>query len=582
MNKAHYKCLVIVSLIASLPARAQQPSSSADISPFKFVQKVCNRLGQPEITNETSSRQFSRDIKQQLQSPNLESASFYFCLAERMKRVGDYRAKEYYEKAIQVDEAEPNYELFYADYLRIFRGAQTPLFPQSEEHYLAAWKKARARNNGPLQDMERFVLRGLSALYQMDGVALLPGELGSFSEAKALAKPSIFFASINRASQSDADLDREADIRDYTSEALFAESQARLGRPLTEGEFRTFIRLKKAFETLDRIRIRYRAWPVFDVFYTHRQTDGDQVTNFFCITPTSSVGCNTAGLYPFNALRFNDFGVTAQKPFTALRVFDFSLTGTFKKTERWGLIEFFPGNEESILEYGTRLVGSHFVGPDKINLEVGYTYQQIHPIISPAQPDRNRHFLDSRLTYQIFRPLPLLFHPSAYQHHFETRGWDFFAGTLQDVEQFGTGDTKRQDYYVGSSLRGIGRFDFTIQPTWFTSRVVGDPSQRNTQYRTNASILFRIVDEEENAGIKERTQGLHLAFLHAVVPYRYDVTRVGPSDFENRKIGIGFDSKFFTYSRWSTLLFSVRYDRQRFVNLNRNIDALSGSLSLGF
>ena len=198
-----------------------------------------------------------------------------------------------------------------------------------------------------------------------------------------------------------------------------------------------------------------------------------------------------------------------QKPFAALRVFDFSLIGTFKKTERWGLIEFFPGNEESILEYGTRLVGSHFVGPDKMNFEVGYTYQHIHPIISPVQPDRNRHFLDSRLTYQVFRPLPLAFHPSSYQHHFETRGWDFFAGTLQDVEQFGTGNTKRQDYYVGSSLRGIGRFDFTIQPTWFTSRVVGDPSQRNTQYRTNASILFRVVDEEESAGIKEKTPGLY-------------------------------------------------------------------------
>jgi hypothetical protein len=582
MNKPHYKRLVLVFLIASLPARARQPSSSANISPFKFVQKTCNRLGQPEISNETSTKQLSQDIKHQLHSPNLQSASFYFCLAERMKRVGDYRAKEYYEKAIQVDETEPNYELFYADYLRIFRGAQTPLFPQSEEHYLAAWKKARARNNGPLQDMERFVLRGLSALYQMDGVALLPRELGSFSEAKTLAKPSIFFASIFRASQSDADLDREADIRDYTSEALFAESQARLGRPLTEGELRTLIRLKKAFETLDRIRIRYRAWPVFDVFYTHRQTNRDQVTNFFCITPTSSVGCNAAGLHPFNTLRFNDFGVTAQKPFTALRVFDFSLTGTFEKTERWGLIEFFPGNEESILEYGTRLVGSHFVGPDKINFEVGYTYQHIHPIISPAQSDRDRHFLDARLTYQIFRPLPLPSHPSAYQHRFETRGWDFFAGTLQDVEQFGTGNTKRQDYYVGSSLRGIGRFDFTVQPTWFTSRVVGDLSQRNTQYRTNASILFRIVDEEKNAGIKEKTQGLHLAFLHAVVPYRYDVTRVGPSDFENRKIGIGLDSKFFAYSRWTTLLFSVRYDRQRFFNLNRNMDAVSGSLSLGF
>jgi len=576
-----HKCVLLATLLLRvLPASAQQ-SPKANTSPFNFVDKVCNTLGQREITSDTGTKQLSIDIGASLSSPDLNNARAYFCLAERMKRVGDYRASVYYKKAIQADEAESNYELFYADYLRIIRGAETPLFPQAEEHYFVAWDKARARNGGPLQDTERFVLRGLSALYQMDGAALLPPSLGSLSEGKTLRKASVFLASINRGSQSDADLDREADIRDYTSEALFSESIQRLGRSLTKEEFQAFLRVKQAFETLDRIRIRHRAWPVFDLFYTHRQTDKDQVRNFYCITPTSSTGCTTNGLHPFSTLRLNDFGVTAQKPFTA-GVMDFSLTGTFRRTGRWGLIEFLPQDEERISEYGTRLVGSHFVGPDKVNLEVGYTYQHIHPVTSPSQPDRNRHFFDSKLTYQIFRPLPQLFHPSSYQHRFETRGWDFFAGTQLDAEQFGTGDTKRGDYFIGSSLRGIGRFDFTVQPTWFTCRVTGDPSQRNAQYRTNANVLFRIVDEEENAGIKETTHGIHLAFLHAVVPYRYDVSREGPNDFENRKIGVEFDSKFFTYSRWTTLLFSVRYDRQRFFNLSRSMDSVIGSLSLGF
>lgn len=582
MKGPNYTCLALLCLFGCARSQAQENPPKASLSPFDFVQRVCNRIaGQPQITDETSISELSDAIKGALTSANNADARSYFCIAERMKRVGDYRAQDYYEKAIRTDEAEPNYELFYADYLRIFRGAQTPLFPQAEEHYFSAWRKARARNSEPLQDIERFILRGLSALYQMDGVALLPWKLGSLYD-KNIEKPSVFFASINRGSRSDADLDREADVRDYTSEALFAESQMRLKRSLTTDEFRSLIRLKRALETFDRLRFRYKAWPVFDVFYTHRQTDNDQITSFFCLTPTSSIGCSQLGLHPFNDLRQNDYGFSIQKPFTAMRVFDVSLVGSFKKTQRWGLIEPVPGDKESIMEYGSRMAISHFLGPDEVNVDIGYTYQHIHAFTIPSRPDRNRQFFDAKLTYQIFRPLPRLFHPSAFRHRFETRGWDFFAGTLEDIEQFGSGHTRRHDYYVGTSLKGIGRFDFTIQPTWFTSRVEGDTSQRNTQYRTNADVLFRIIDEEDNAGIKEKSEGLHLAFLHAVIPFRYDVTRVGPSDFENRKIGIEFDSKFFTYSRWTTFLVSGRYDRVNFCNLGKNVNAFTISLSVGF
>jgi hypothetical protein len=549
---------------------AQQAPSTVSLSPYDLIYSTCS------IQNHESLKQLRLEIDDGLKSLRAEDAAGHFCLAARLERVGDYRAKDFYEQAIKLAPTDANYEVLYADYLRNFRGALGPLFPQAEKHYFAAWKNAQ-----PGTMTEQFVKRGLSALYQQDGVVMFYRNADSTAAGPARQRPVAFFTSIDRAAQSDADLDREADVRDYTSEVLFAQSSSRLNRPLTFDEVRGLLRLKKAFETLDRVRFRYGAWPVFDLFYTHRQTDNDQVTNFFCLTATSSIGCSQAGLHPFDTLRQNDYGVKAQKPFTAWRYFDVSLSATYDRTQRWGLIEFFPGSEESINNYETRDAVSHFFGPDKATIDFGYTYQAIHPSV-PGEPNRDRQLGDASLTYQWFRPLPLPFF-TPYRWRFETRGWDFFSGTLTDIESFGSIHVRRHDYFAGTALRGIGPFDFTVQPTWFTSRVEGDPSQHNTQYRTNANVLVRLVDEERNDGIpRGRPSGVHLAFLHLVIPFRDDVSRAGPNWFESHKLGAELDSKIFTYSRWTTFLASVRYDRVRFYHLDRNVNAFTATLSLGF
>src|SRR5689334_6958769 len=82
------------------------------------------------------------DIEERLQK-SIENAGDYLLIAELMKRVGDLRADEYYQKAIAADGTEPAYELFYADYLRNFRGPGRPLFPDAEKHYRRAQKKLR-------------------------------------------------------------------------------------------------------------------------------------------------------------------------------------------------------------------------------------------------------------------------------------------------------------------------------------------------------------------------------------------------------------------------------------------------------
>jgi len=514
--------------------------------------------------------QIRKTISQYLANKN-QPADVYFLVAEMMKRVGDYRARDYYDKAIQADPNEPCYDVFYADYLRNFRGAGTPLFPQAEEHYFAASRKLRIRQNKSYQNADQqtqqYLDRGLSALYQRDGIALLSWRSIAGSPEQNLERPFAFFSSVNRYAQATADLDREADIRDYTSEALFSESAIRLARPLTAGELRALIRTKEAAETQDRLRFRYKNMPAIDIYYTHRQTDSDQVTNFF--VPDT-----------FNALRLNEYGATVQKPFTIGDGLDASLSGTFEVDQRWGLIEFAPGSEERIFNYQAQAAVSHFFGPDKASVNFTFAHQSIHPEINPTEPDRHRQFVGSNATYSIFRRIPFL--QNVYNERFETRGWDVFGGFLRDTESFPPALVTRNDYFVGTALKGVWRFDFTLQPTWFTSSVSNDASQRNAQYRTSFTTLFRIVDEERGDGIPMTKAGLHLAFLHLVVPFRQDSAFRGPTSFENSKVGVELDSKFFTYSRWSTFLLSARYDHQDFNQLGKNKNMFSFNLSLGF
>lgn len=507
-------------------------------------------------------------IKNTLNSKDTRDEGYYFYIAELMKRVGDYQAAQFYEKAIQTDEIEACYESFYADYLRNFRGALTPLFPQAEGRYFAALRKLAKNNDRSRMQANQltkaYVQRGLSALYERDGVAIAIRQAGSVVDSRISEIPVTFLSSIDRYAESAADLDRAADVRDYTSEALVAQSPQRLNRPLTQNELRAIVRTKRAADTLDRVRFRYESLPVIDVFYGHRQTSNAQITDFR--SPTV-----------FNDLRLNEYGVRVQKPFTLSNSIDVSLAGAVEMDQRWGLIESHAGARERLLTYSTNAAVSHFFGPDRANFEFTYAYQMIHPEVAQLpMPDRHRQFVGASATYQVFRRL------SAYDKRFETRGWDFFAGFLNDTESFGNIDVRRHDYFVGSSLKGIGAFDFTIQPTWFSSRVEGDPTQSNSQYRTNFTTLIRLVDEERKGGIPQTQSHIHLAFVHLVIPVRHDMALSGPNSFENYKIGSELDSKFFTYSRWITVLASLRYDYQNFYHLNRNANCFTVNLSLGF
>jgi hypothetical protein len=568
---------------------SQERSAAILSDPLALPYEICG------IKDNDSQRVLKDQVKKALLNPKRDDATYYFCIAERMKRIGDYRAEDYYEKAIQADSDNPNYELFYADYLRNFRGAHAPLFPRAENHYYAALEKVKKFPPGAGlersgNDAQSLVERGLIALYQEDGIPLASSRLGRSSN-ESQKRPFAFLSTIDRYQQAPAELDREADIRDYTSEALFSQRRRAQSQPplplLGPEEFRKLIRQKEAFETFDRIRFRHGAWPSVDLFFVHRQTNNAQVTDFglpkIDFAPFSASS-------NFNELRQNDFGVAADRPFSLSHYCDIDLKATFRFVQRWGLIEFVPGGHENIPQFDGGALFSRFVGPDKANLEVTYTHQWIQPAVA-NHPDRHRDFFGVTATYQVFRPIPL-FHSSSYQNRFANRGWDFFAGFLLDNEAFIAIDPsqnaypRRRDYFVGTSLKGFlwRRFDVSIRPTWFTSGIKGVTLQKNSQLRADATGLLRLVDEDSarRKGIPGARRGTHLEFVHLVGGVRKDFARTGLDAFENHKYGGGIDAAFYTTAKRTTYLASLRYDRERFFRLDRNDGSLKGTFSIGF
>jgi len=514
--------------------------------------------------------------------------AYGLCLtAELMKHAGDPRADQYYHRAIDQDPLEPAYELFYADYLRNYRGPQRPLFPEAERHYLLALRKFVARRNQlATQEYERMqdeqeelrkrIERGMIALYQRDGISLLPPRLSDPETSAA----SIFFSSINRYAESLTDFDEVDDVRNFTSEAAFAQSQSRLNRPLSEPELREIIRKKPQWETFDRVRFHYGNAPVIDVTYRHRELQDGQITSF-----------NNPG--EFNNVRLDEYSIMAAQTIQG-EAWDRFLGAAYRRIERQGIIEFQPKATESINQFEANVGISRYVGQDKLNIEGVCVYQDINQNL-PNASFRDRFIYGGTVSYQIYRKLPFLKLPGT--ERFETRGVSLYVGAVQDLERYDTTEVVKNDAFSGVNIKGLDRFDVTLQSSLFTSSVEGDKTQDNAQYRTDVTLLYRLQDEERTPGIPERSLfGLRPAFLHLVVPAKHDIAIQGSPSYENYRVGVGLDAKFIVRGfhretsgspplpayRGLTVLVSARYDHQWFHRLRKEVDLFYLSAGLGF
>ena len=497
---------------------------------------------------------------------SLDTSDDYLLTAELMKQLGERRAAEYYEAAISAAPNQPAYELFYADYLRNYRGPRRPLFGEAADHYFAALAKLLESESRDPVIADR-IDHGLVALYQEDGLPLVwRGE-----------RPEVFFSSIDRMARSTADLDEVHDTRDFTSEALFASSGARLNRPLTREELRAIARVKEPRATFDRLRLR-RGGLGLDFFYEGRLIGAGRITNFFVPAVSNDVALRTYGA----AIEYT----TGSHP-------PLDLYGrlAYTRANREGVIEFAPSQREIINQLDLRLAGARFVGPDKVHAELSASVQDIEPENIGNPPRHVRQLAAVTGEYLYVRPLPFLGNSYGL---FATRGVHLRAGASMDVEWFGNVRVGRRDVYAGVQADGIGPFDITVQPGIIRASVGGDPSQTHQHRRLDANVVLRLIDEERQPGIPQmRFLGLYPAFVHLVFPYKKDVAMEGLNAFENQRIGAALAVKLFrralpeTFSEPvrvhpATILLSIGYDRQRFPHLDKSENLYSVSIGLGY
>ncbi len=535
--------------------------------------------------------QYVRDSVAGNSTPNLEpycasgihagrmgvgEANWHVFVAELMKRTGDSRATERYRKAIEIDSDEAAFNLFLGDYLRNFRGPGEPLFPPSERAYLdASVILTKAGRIGRAWDGEvaSRLARSRVALYQRDGLALVERRNGD---------PILFLTPGFRFARSSADLDRSSDTRDFTDAALFAAIDRRNNAPLNTAQLRSLIRTETPVDNFDRLRFRFGGAPVIDAYYHIRHTEDGAVLVY---QPP----------FVFNRLQLDEWGISAEKPFTLGRGVDMVMQGGYQRSWRTGLIEYSRDGREKINQYTGKVALARFIGRDKVNVSLNYAWQRIAPSL-PGAGQRNRQIIAPSASYSLYRN-------STFREHFQTRGVDLFGGALLDRETYPAGGNLpytvayRRDYFGGIAARGLwgGLLDVSLQPTFFSSRAQPDQTgskpytpRFDSQYRTNVLMLYRIVDEEKQPSIlgydpTEPKRVTRLGFLHVVFPVTQDTPREGLAAFRNYKVGTGLDAMWYSIKRTPiTFLGSIHYDFQRFYGLDKNLNLVSLSLSMGF
>lgn len=496
--------------------------------------------------------------------PDPRDRAFGYCtIAELMKRVGDTRAMESYEKAIQTDGDVAEYSLLYGDYLRTFRGPEEPLFAAAE----AAYREALGKAAGDPETGAK-VERSLIALYERDGLPLL-GRIDR-------GTPHLFFSTQNTVGRLVNDIGEVDDMRDAAVDALVAGSRERLNRTLSPPELRGLVHAGSRVDTLHRVRVRSGKWPVIDGFVGYRALGSRQITSYF--EPNQ-----------FSDVRVSTVGVAVAKPFSAYPVFDVVLRGKVHRSNREGLVEFLPDAKELATSVVAQAVFSRFVGPDKVNIEIAAVSESIDQQV--AQPIR-RHVVLAAPTvrYQLFRRT---FRSAPFERPIAPRGSELFVGALYRKEAFGPSDIVSRDFFGGVSLKGVAgfregqSFDLTVQPTLFSSersvngRVPPVDALRSRQYCTFVTWLYRLVDRENERDVRHLPP---LVFVNLVVAGGHGVGLEGPNEFGMIRAGGGVDVKLVSRALQggTTLLVSGRYELHRYARLGRREHLAFVNLSMGF
>jgi hypothetical protein len=516
--------------------------------------------------------------------PPAELARRMCVIAQLMSRLGDERASTYYQRAIAASPDEGGYELWYGQYLGFVRGAAFPLVERAEVHLYRALQKVRARRaHGRARDYDRtteeWAERRLIDLYQADGLPTLPWKgypYGSDGEdapglaaaVKGSASVDTYEVGLNYVDVSDA--------RRFTSEAAFASSVERLDRPLTLGEKQAIARAPPRYDAFARARVRQNLLGSLDFAYRSMWIEHGQIMRFD--QPTNFIDA-----------RVEQYGVTYKRAFDLYPVADLSLEATYDRIDRVGIVEYFPNEWEHIDMVEVRPALSRFIGPDKLSAGANFIYMIMPDIVGGEidQRKRGRAITAVYFDYAIYRPLllPSVSAGGVHLHRRSTRGWHFFGGAAFDNEVYGTRLVQKRDYYGGTSFLGLGRWDLTLQGTFFQSGVtdaegIDLSSLTNAQLRTSLVPLFRIIDADATPGLPS---GGAPAFLNLVFPMKWDAATEGAHDFENVRVGVELWSRFIaTGLRGTSFLVNGGYAFEYFYNIDKTLNVARIDVGMGW
>jgi hypothetical protein len=401
-------------------------------------------------------------------------------------------------------------------------------------------------------------------------------QVGDFNQADR-NNQSWIFSTDNKYGNQITVLDKVDDIRNYTSQALFAESAFRLNRPLTKTELREIVQSPTEFETFNSLYFTpIKEGPTINLFYAYGNLNNGQITNYF--EPNN-----------FNDVQINKYGVALQYQYNKSNLFEkLFLRGQYARTKNHGVIEFFPDNNENINEVGINSAILFKLSNNTLTLFPNYTYLDIDQDIENPYT-RRRNIFSIGFSYgtpPIFMtstpisrgsPQPSWTLEGLVSERYDPRGKVIYGGIVYDKETFGNVDVVRQDYYLGASLaewllsiKNIKKFDLVIQPNFFTSKVENDSSQDNSQFRAGLSLYY------------EHNKNLLFTF-----PLRYDKAINGPDDYENWRIGAQLTKNWGNANDNNSnikpeLFLTLRYDFQRFFNLDKDLNLFLVNLVVTF
>lgn len=562
------------------------PGSAARASENPFA---C--MGEAEAYLKEMDMDFARKVIGEKLKQDTLSAHDHCVVAELMRKTGDLRAPIQYQQAIDRAPDEGGYELIFANYWRIYRGAWHPMENEAKVHLnLALEKVTRKLASDSHTSLDKTVLewtqRALITLYQRDGIPIF---------TTPVAKPSgpdLFYATFNCINLATEDCDEYNDARLFTMEALNAETYTTAGLKIgdADGFAKSIIRSKQYTETTQRLR--YRGFLTADLYYKYTLGKNAIIPNYYQIDEKEDI-------------RVKEFGLMAKRPINLYPFADILVSGAVKKLLRQGAVEFFPGAEETLMQYEAGVDFGRFVGPDKITLKTFTIYQDISPWHYSRDElllDRSRLMLGGALDYAFYRPISF---PWGRMY---TRGFHFFTGYFRDREVFGDGFVTKQDIYAGTSLKGVGGWDFTVQPTLMTHEAnrlaLGQNNgerivKASDIYRTYVSSMYRFIDEEASPGIPPPLfLGLRPGFVHLVLLFHHDLELKGLQDytftaadgtvrgfdtFDNYQVGTELWTKWFAgLSRPASFLISGGVHYKHFTDVDASAFLYNFRFNLGF